>query len=141
MTNNLNFDEILTRSRELTATISTAAATIESLTTNPTPNSDPYRPNTKYDDARNAFRDLLCDDDEMPDDLDLLTHDDFDALRDALAIITANASERHDARELLTTYALDNSLCPLHLCDYQSCFDDADDECAAIRLIHPSHDT
>lgn len=43
--------------------------------------------------------------------------------------------------ELMTEYRLSDSLCPLHHCDYAACFDDDDPECAAIRLIHPSHDT
>ena len=45
------------------------------------------------------------------------------------------------AREDFTSLALTQSLCPLHLIDYAICFDDDDQECAAIRIIHPSHDT
>jgi len=44
-------------------------------------------------------------------------------------------------REELTELALSLSLCPLHLIDYAICFDDQTDDCAAIRIIHPSHDT
>lgn len=43
--------------------------------------------------------------------------------------------------DCLTELFLDNSICPMHRCDYAICFDDDDPECAAIRLIHPSHDT
>lgn len=44
-------------------------------------------------------------------------------------------------RELITELALAYSLCPMHFCDYAICFDDEDAECAAIRHIHPAHDT
>ncbi len=44
-------------------------------------------------------------------------------------------------REDFTRLALEQSLCPLHLVDYAICFDDDDQECAAIRIVHPSHDT
>ena len=44
-------------------------------------------------------------------------------------------------REDLTELLLDLSLCPLHQIDYAICFDELTPECAAIRMIHPSHDT
>lgn len=60
-------------------------------------------------------------------------------------------------RESITELRLNDSLCPLHAHDYAICFDDAScldrddptsiaafaytDDCAMIRLIHPSHDT
>lgn len=44
-------------------------------------------------------------------------------------------------RDELSTLALSMSLCPMHLCDYASCFDDDDDECSQIRAMFPSHDT
>lgn len=44
-------------------------------------------------------------------------------------------------RELLTTACLALSLCPVHLIDYAICFDDEPDACAAVRLIHPAHDS
>lgn len=44
-------------------------------------------------------------------------------------------------REDLTALALEYSLCPMHFCDYAICFDDDRPECAAIRTIHPGHDT
>lgn len=43
--------------------------------------------------------------------------------------------------EELTEIALSLSLCPIHLGDYASCFDDDEEECRAVRAIHPSHDT
>lgn len=50
------------------------------------------------------------------------------------------AAARFD-RERLTAERLAWSICPLHGRDYAICFDDEDDECAAIRIIHPGHDT
>lgn len=44
-------------------------------------------------------------------------------------------------RETITELALEDSLCPMHFGDYASCFDDDEAECAAIRTIHPGHDT
>lgn len=44
-------------------------------------------------------------------------------------------------RELLTTACLALSICPVHLVDYAICFDDDDDACRAVRMIHPIHDT
>lgn len=47
----------------------------------------------------------------------------------------------HFDRDTLTQLALDHSLCPLHFIDYAICFDDDNPDCAAIRMIHPDHDT
>lgn len=45
-------------------------------------------------------------------------------------------------RDEISTLAMNMSLCPMHFCDWASCFDDEDDDCAAIRAIFPhSHDT
>lgn len=44
-------------------------------------------------------------------------------------------------REMLTDACLSLSLCPVHLIDYAICFDDEPDACAAVRLIHPTHDS
>lgn len=45
-------------------------------------------------------------------------------------------------QEIITEAAMRHSLCPMHLIDWAICFDDADDECSAIRAIYPhSHDT
>ena len=76
-------------------------------------------------------RDRLID--ESNDDPDLRTADS-DAICHLIDMIL-------DDRELLTTALLDFSLCPLHRIDYAICFDDDEPECAAIRDIHPSHDT
>jgi hypothetical protein len=56
-------------------------------------------------------------------------------------LIAAIAADRCGGREELTRLALSLSLCPLHLTDYASCFDDQNPGCAAIRLIHPDHDS
>lgn len=83
----------------------------------------------------------LCNDDSL--DLHEFAHLDqhdrrllLDA-RDAIDAIRTNDY----ARDELTDALLNRSLCPLHAIDYAICFDDQNDECAAIRLIHPSHDT
>ncbi len=52
-----------------------------------------------------------------------------------------NLFDNEWAKEEFTTLALEQSLCPLHLVDYAICFDDVIPECAAIRTVHPSHDT
>lgn len=45
-------------------------------------------------------------------------------------------------RDEISTIAMNLSLCPMHFCDWAACFDDAPDDCAAIRAIFPySHDT
>lgn len=42
----------------------------------------------------------------------------------------------------LTMIAIEYSLCPIHFCDWASCFDDDIEECAQVRAIFPhSHDT
>lgn len=94
--------------------------------------------------AASALRDLLIDRDATPnppraDDPFPLDAPDFiyDALRALLAIIDS-ADYMTDR---MTALLLDNSLCPLHACDYAICFDDDDPDCAQIRAIHPSHDT
>lgn len=93
--------------------------------------------------AATALRDLLIDRnyspssdmrDPFPLDAPLFI---YDHLRALLAIIDA-ADYMTDR---MTALLLDNSLCPMHAIDYAICFDDDDPDCAAIRIIHPSHDT
>lgn len=43
--------------------------------------------------------------------------------------------------QTLSLMRLDESLCPMHCCDYAICFDDDDDDCALIRELFPNHDT
>lgn len=64
---------------------------------------------------------------------------DYDISPYDLAPITSAilALSRDDISEL----ALSFSLCPFHMIDYQICFDNDDEECAAIREVFPSHDT
>lgn len=90
------------------------------------------------------IRTLMIDIDTPLDDMHRMLaecHDDpytDDALNDLRNTIIDDIMPN---RELITYTALRLSLCPLHLIDYAICFDDDDDECAAIRTIHPSHDT
>jgi hypothetical protein len=81
-------------------------------------------------DTSMMLRDILCDSDEP-----LTTTYCASMLDDAL-LAYANLD-----RETLTALRLEYSLCPLHATDYAICFDDDDPDCAAIRAIHPSHDT
>lgn len=109
---------------------------------------------------RNAMIAIFNDDRPSADDI---THETIaelaaiTALIDILRTINANltyrlcdifdmpdATESHISEsmtELRTELALAESLCPMHFIDYAICFDDNDPECAAIRHIHPSHDT
>lgn len=101
------------------------------------------------DDASHALREMLIATD--PDTICSYNDDDIDFDDDLLETMIEHANRLHDAyqlilaepdnRDILTEIALALSLCPLHLCDYAICFDDENDECATIRLIHPSHDT
>lgn len=83
------------------------------------------------------IRNMLCADDD-DNDADILADCEstrtLDLERCLLAIRNLDTESR-------TTMMLEYSLCPLHRCDYASCFDDDDPECAAIRIIHPDHDT
>lgn len=91
-----------------------------------------------------ALRDLLIDRDASSSDprpTDPFPIDPppyiYDYLRALLSIIDAAPY----MTERMTALLLDNSLCPMHAIDYAICFDDDDPDCAAIRAIHPSHDT
>lgn len=149
-----NFDDILAYARARTDRFNAARSTIESLTIDPAPSTDPHRPDTDFDRADETLRILLCESDlsiftdMLIEPIDL----DFDAyesprdttialLRALHELFTLAADHSNFAREYLTTLALDHSLCPLHFTDYAICFDDDDDECRAIRAIHPTHDT
>jgi hypothetical protein len=103
--------------------------------TAPCPDDAPIRNDHPHDHFNRALRDLLIDRDTPTDD-DAPAYA-FDTMRALLATIDAYPYSRDD----LTRLALDASLCPLHFIDYAICFDDDDDECLAIRMIHPSHDT
>ena len=110
--------------------------------TRPCPNCPPIRNDHPHDLFSRALRDLLIDRDATPTPQSIPALADppahiYDTLRDLLATIDAYPY----SRESLTKLALDDSLCPLHFIDYAICFDDDDPDCAAIRMIHPSHDT
>lgn len=45
------------------------------------------------------------------------------------------------SRQYMTMLYLDDSLCPMHHCDYAICFDDENPECAVLREYFPDHDT
>jgi hypothetical protein len=119
---------------------------IDSITTCDCPDIIPRDRLCMHTLAASALRDLLIDRDAtrtpnnatppLPFDIDA---PDFiyDFIRACLAIID-DAPYQTDR---MTAMLLDNSLCPLHAIDYAICFDDDDPDCAAIRLIHPSHDT
>jgi hypothetical protein len=89
-----------------------------------------------HDDCRHDLR--------QRDMRDLLDRTDIDLSSDCPELLrdllTALMMHPHST-ELTTAMLLDNSLCPMHAIDYAICFDDDDPECAAIRAIHPSHDT
>lgn len=94
------------------------------------------------DDRSMLIRQMLGDPDHGAEGFDA---DAFalalDADQIAAIIPTIAALIKTLDRESLTALALSLSLCPLHLIDYAICFDDDDDACRAIRIIHPSHDT
>lgn len=86
------------------------------------------------DDTSTALRFLLIDPDDMLDYIYTPRARDIERPR----ILDAITSLDTDTRSLLM---LALSLCPLHATDYAICFDDDDDECAALRACFPSHDT
>lgn len=48
----------------------------------------------------------------------------------------------YGGRDQMTQLYIENSLCPIHHCDWAACFDDQDPECEQVRAIYPnSHDT
>jgi hypothetical protein len=107
----------------------------DSLTANPERLLDAYAIDDAFaSDLRNALIliHLDLDDDEILADCESPRILDLRRCLIALRSLT---------REQLTERALAESLCPLHLIDYAICFDDDNPECAAIRMIHPEHDT
>lgn len=99
------------------------------------------------DDAINfATRSLLIDSTDIAAAIDAANdYDDnayaADRRRAALTMIAALIELAADDAETMTDLLLAYSLCPMHAIDYAICFDDDDADCAAIRLIHPSHDS
>lgn len=78
----------------------------------------------------------ITSDGDVPvwDRKDCGSHVDWAKVEETVTTTKAN-------REGWTALLLSLSLCPLHECDYAICFDDEDSECAAIRAVHPGHDT
>ena len=98
--------------------------------------------NEMHDEAQTFIRDNLDNRSGLLTEVDYLA----DALPaafaqhilDDLKLLWDDQFRRDDISEI----AMNLSLCPLHFCDWASCFDDEDAECAPIRLIFPySHDT
>lgn len=126
---------------------------IDSMTTRPDGPRHPYRPSDIYDFSQEALRDILCSMGETdPDDLtsyhaeyDILFPDPKSNTIDTIIRELSNAVKTLHAdefsRHYLSDLALQYSLCPMHFCDYASCFDDDDAECALIRQYFPNHDT
>jgi hypothetical protein len=92
-------------------------------------------------------RDAICRHDTLRYDSRLLLIDidqpldELESTIPALLIMRQLIAAMMRDRELATMLLLEQSLCPLHAIDYAICFDDDDPDCAAIRTIHPSHDT
>jgi hypothetical protein len=80
--------------------------------------------------ASAALRSLLIDIDER--DIRLIDTPYASILRDCIRALDTQS---------LSLLRLDESLCPLHACDYAICFDDDDPDCATIRTLFPNHDT
>jgi hypothetical protein len=58
----------------------------------------------------------------------------FEEVRGLIADLWARGDE---GREALSNMALEMSVCPFHFRDYAICFDEADPECAAVRVAFP----
>jgi len=102
--------------------------------------------NHELDEAQSFIRDHLdlaygANASEMTDDIfyyEHLTREHAQPILDALQLLWADRFSRDE----LSNIAMSLSLCPMHFLDWACCFDDATDECAAIRHIFPfSHDT
>lgn len=125
---------------------------ITSMTTRPYTQTHPYRPDDIYDLGQQLLRDLLCTDEDDSDALDLTGyHEDYknqpeihkriDLIAEHLTKAYRTLLRDYYSRDFISTLCLDNSVCPMHHCDYCACFDDDDEECATIRQMFPSHDT
>jgi hypothetical protein len=133
MTNNMN----------LIRAAADAFSTIDRLTACDCIETLPRDRNCIHFDASTALRDLLIDRNYSP------THDAanplladpdypiYDFIRALLSMIDAAPYQT----QRLSMLYLDNSLCPMHHCDYAICFDDDEPDCATIRAYFPDHDT
>ena len=90
------------------------------------------------DDAIIIFIMMLCDDiDELMND-DQYSRDIINAFIPIFDMINQPESSMIQYRSIL---CLENSICPIHRCDYAICFDDNDDECAQLRAAFPLCDS
>jgi len=122
------------------------------ITHTPDCSTDSLRDDDAHDIADAMLRDMLMlDDDDCIDETtfeldyyrDNYDIDDLDPealMLDIAAHLDALRADRFSIH-FLSMLRLDNSLCPMHHCDYAACFDDDDPECATIRAYFPSHDT
>lgn len=93
-------------------------------------------------DFYNVVREALIWGDEAVTDFDGLRAEvGYSALGPTIALKAAVEIIRDLHREALTETLLQFSLCPIHRHDYAICFDDQNPECAAVRTIHPNHDS
>ena len=98
------------------------------------------------DDAIIIFIMMLCDDiDELMHkqnyivgDNDQYSRDIINAFIPIFDMINQPESSMIQYRSIL---CLENSICPIHRCDYAICFDDDDDECAQLRAAFPLCDS
>ena len=90
------------------------------------------------DDAIIIFIMMLCDDiDELMND-DQYSRDIINAFIPIFDMINQPESSMIQYRSIL---CLENSICPIHRCDYAICFDDDDDECEQLRAAFPLCDS
>jgi hypothetical protein len=85
------------------------------------------------DDLMGDLRELLID----PDDLSVCNSPYAPEL--AVLVRALVDSDSPADRSELSETLLSVSLCPLHRVDYAICFEDGDEECAAIRAAFPLH--
>lgn len=109
---------------------------------------DPYAPSDSHFFARCALRNALTciqTNDDMtlsifPDFATPLDSDESPFFAELIDCLQTLINDRY-SRQTITMLALDDSLCPLHFCDYAACFDDDDADCALLRTLFPNHDT
>jgi hypothetical protein len=99
-------------------------------------NTDPYRDDDQHDLAAADARFLL----HSLDDRSAIDFCNSDAKYELRTLINSLCGNEY-AKGFISTLALEFSLCPMHLCDYQACFDDDEPDCAIIREYFPDHDT
>jgi hypothetical protein len=154
--NELTFSESIARSRAATDALTRLHELIDAPADLIRATEPPYY-SEPHDIASEIMRDLLIadDDENLLDCLDIDYYSDptniasdpakpaIDApalATELIALLDAIRADPYHIHEL-SMLRLDESLCPLHHCDYAICFDDDDPECAPIRACFPHHDT